>query len=76
MKLTTLVKLARGIEGVLHVSTPHRVTCNEMHALLKLAAGPCRTKREAVELIAEIVYSHPLNGDYPATDEAIRSLAQ
>lgn len=74
MKLTTLVKLARGIEGVLHASP--RLTCNEMHALLQQAAGHCRTKREAVEEISEIVYSHPLNGDYPATDEAIRSLAQ
>lgn len=70
MKTTSLITIARRIERTLGIYAP-RMSTNEMTNQLETVAGHCRTKKEAASLIAEEIYNHPINGDFPALDSEI-----
>lgn len=72
--LATLVKIARHIERVKGVKLPG--TVDQVHAEPINAAGTAMTFDQATRNIADIVFTHPINGDYPATDSAIMEIAQ
>lgn len=69
LKLSTLVSIASRVEKVLGVE--FNGTISEMWRELARVAGDCRTRVEAAKAIAKGIYNHPVNGDFPNTDQRI-----
>lgn len=73
LKLSTLVGIAARVENVIGVTFGG--TISEMWSECARVAGHCRTRKEAARAIAEGIYNHPVNGDFPNTDERILAVA-
>jgi hypothetical protein len=74
MKISTLLEITSRIEAIKGVRL--RGTVDEVTARVSSAAAGCRSKKAAAQAIAEQIFSHPFNGDYPATEAAILEAAR